>query len=132
MAVVVLATPPFWLATTRTLACLVIRPIYLSVYSRLDSDCQPLLSQAHSQSFHVEHSQPRKWWRVECPPPCGWISADPALTPSILPPEYTGQAVPNPVVVLDYDPNWPKSFQALRRRIADALGDAAAAIEHVG
>jgi GrpB-like predicted nucleotidyltransferase (UPF0157 family) len=38
----------------------------------------------------------------------------------------------NPVVVLDYDPNWPKSFQALRKRIADALGDAAATIEHVG
>jgi GrpB-like predicted nucleotidyltransferase (UPF0157 family) len=56
----------------------------------------------------------------------------PSTAPSILPPEYTGQAVPNPVVVLDYDPNWPKSFQALRRRIADALGDAAAAIEHVG
>jgi GrpB-like predicted nucleotidyltransferase (UPF0157 family) len=34
--------------------------------------------------------------------------------------------VPNPVVVLGYDPNWPKSFQALRKRIADA------AFEHVG
>jgi GrpB-like predicted nucleotidyltransferase (UPF0157 family) len=38
----------------------------------------------------------------------------------------------NPVVVLGYDPNWPGLFQSLRKRIADALGDMAAAIEHVG
>jgi len=38
----------------------------------------------------------------------------------------------NPVIVLDYDSNWPALFQSLRKRIADALGDMAAAIEHVG
>jgi GrpB-like predicted nucleotidyltransferase (UPF0157 family) len=38
----------------------------------------------------------------------------------------------NPVIVLDYDLNWPGLFQSLRKRIADALGDMAAAIEHVG
>lgn len=38
----------------------------------------------------------------------------------------------NPVIVLDYDPNWPGLFQSLRKRIADALGDMAVAIEHVG
>ena len=38
----------------------------------------------------------------------------------------------NPVTVLDYDPNWPGLFQSLRKRIADALGGIAAAIEHVG
>lgn len=38
----------------------------------------------------------------------------------------------NPVIVLDYDPHWPGLFQSLRRRIADVLGDMAAAIEHVG
>jgi GrpB-like predicted nucleotidyltransferase (UPF0157 family) len=38
----------------------------------------------------------------------------------------------NPVIILDYDPNWPGVFQSLRKRIADALGDMAAAIEHVG
>ena len=41
-------------------------------------------------------------------------------------------AMANPVIIVDYDPNWPGLFQALRRRIADALGDMAAAIEHVG
>jgi GrpB-like predicted nucleotidyltransferase (UPF0157 family) len=41
-------------------------------------------------------------------------------------------AMANPVIVLDYDPNWPRLFQSLRNRIADALGDMAAAIEHVG
>jgi GrpB-like predicted nucleotidyltransferase (UPF0157 family) len=41
-------------------------------------------------------------------------------------------AVANPVIILDYDPNWPGLFQSLRKRIADALGDMAAAIEHVG
>jgi GrpB-like predicted nucleotidyltransferase (UPF0157 family) len=38
----------------------------------------------------------------------------------------------NPVIVLDYDPNWPELFESLRKRIADALVDMAAAIEHVG
>ena len=38
----------------------------------------------------------------------------------------------NPVVVLAYDPSWPALFQSLRSRIADALGDLATAIEHVG
>jgi GrpB-like predicted nucleotidyltransferase (UPF0157 family) len=41
-------------------------------------------------------------------------------------------AMANPVIVLDYDPNWPELFQSLRKRIADALGNMAAAIEHVG
>ena len=38
----------------------------------------------------------------------------------------------NPVIVLDYDPDWPGFFQSLRKRIAEALGDMAAAVEHVG
>jgi GrpB-like predicted nucleotidyltransferase (UPF0157 family) len=38
----------------------------------------------------------------------------------------------DPVIVLDFDPTWPALFQTLRQRIADALGDMAAAIEHVG
>jgi GrpB-like predicted nucleotidyltransferase (UPF0157 family) len=38
----------------------------------------------------------------------------------------------SPVIVTDYDPSWPELFQALRERIADALSDIAAAIEHVG
>jgi GrpB-like predicted nucleotidyltransferase (UPF0157 family) len=40
--------------------------------------------------------------------------------------------MPSPVIVLDYDSNWPALFQSLRKRIADTLGDMAAAIEHVG
>jgi GrpB-like predicted nucleotidyltransferase (UPF0157 family) len=40
--------------------------------------------------------------------------------------------MPNPVIVLDYDPNWPGVFQSLRKRIADAFGEMAAAIEHLG
>ena len=38
----------------------------------------------------------------------------------------------NPVIVWAYDPDWLGRFQSLRERIADALGDMAAAIEHVG
>jgi GrpB-like predicted nucleotidyltransferase (UPF0157 family) len=60
-----------------------------------------------------------------------------------VPNSYTGQvanhdvnilesAMANPVIVLDYDPNWPGLFQSLRKRIAEALGNLAAAIEHVG
>lgn len=38
----------------------------------------------------------------------------------------------NPVIVVDYDPNWPLLFRTLQRRFSDALGRMAAAIEHVG
>jgi GrpB-like predicted nucleotidyltransferase (UPF0157 family) len=38
----------------------------------------------------------------------------------------------NPVIILEYDPSWPGLFQSLRQRISDALGEMAAAIEHVG
>lgn len=40
--------------------------------------------------------------------------------------------MPHPVIVVDYDPQWPALFAALRARIGSALGDLAAAIEHVG
>jgi GrpB-like predicted nucleotidyltransferase (UPF0157 family) len=36
------------------------------------------------------------------------------------------------VVMVDYDPDWPVRFEALRERIAAALGPLAVAIEHVG
>jgi hypothetical protein len=38
----------------------------------------------------------------------------------------------NPIIVLQYDPRWPALFQSLRGRIAYALDEMAAAIEHVG
>jgi GrpB-like predicted nucleotidyltransferase (UPF0157 family) len=37
-----------------------------------------------------------------------------------------------PIVVVDYDPAWPAMFGRERGRIAAALGDLVAAIEHVG
>jgi GrpB-like predicted nucleotidyltransferase (UPF0157 family) len=36
------------------------------------------------------------------------------------------------VVVVDYDPAWPRLFESLRDRIAAALGPMVIAIEHVG
>jgi GrpB-like predicted nucleotidyltransferase (UPF0157 family) len=36
------------------------------------------------------------------------------------------------IVVVDYDPSWPKLFEEHRARIATALGSAALRIEHVG
>jgi GrpB-like predicted nucleotidyltransferase (UPF0157 family) len=35
-------------------------------------------------------------------------------------------------VVVDYDPDWPARFEAIRARIAPALGPLAVSIEHVG
>ena len=35
-------------------------------------------------------------------------------------------------VVVEYDPSWPARFEAIRDRIAPALGPLAASIEHVG
>ena len=37
-----------------------------------------------------------------------------------------------PIIVEEYDPLWAEQFEALRSRIAPALGGLAAAIEHVG
>jgi GrpB-like predicted nucleotidyltransferase (UPF0157 family) len=38
----------------------------------------------------------------------------------------------NPVVIVDYDPSWPATFQQLRDRLTATLGQLAVAIEHVG
>ena len=35
-------------------------------------------------------------------------------------------------MVVDYDPTWPDRFDSIRRLIAETLGRAAVAIEHVG
>jgi len=40
--------------------------------------------------------------------------------------------VADPVVIADYDPSWPATFQQLRDRLAAALGPLAVTIEHVG
>jgi GrpB-like predicted nucleotidyltransferase (UPF0157 family) len=68
--------------------------------------------------------------------------------PATLRYSLAGQAVPHiwpgftvtegsgrpavPLVVLDHDPAWQQTYAGWRRRIADALGPAALAIEHVG
>lgn len=36
------------------------------------------------------------------------------------------------IKILDYDPDWPRKFEAHARRIADALGGTALRIEHIG
>jgi GrpB-like predicted nucleotidyltransferase (UPF0157 family) len=38
----------------------------------------------------------------------------------------------NPVVIIDYDPSWPATFEQLRDRLAATLGPLAVAIEHIG
>jgi GrpB-like predicted nucleotidyltransferase (UPF0157 family) len=40
--------------------------------------------------------------------------------------------VPDPIVIVDYDPGWPAEFEVLRDRAAAAVGDVVVAIEHVG
>jgi GrpB-like predicted nucleotidyltransferase (UPF0157 family) len=40
--------------------------------------------------------------------------------------------MPDPVVICDYDPAWPGRYETLRARLASALGDLAATIEHLG
>lgn len=38
----------------------------------------------------------------------------------------------DPIVVVDYDPGWPREFERLRDRAARTLGDVLERIEHVG
>jgi GrpB-like predicted nucleotidyltransferase (UPF0157 family) len=40
--------------------------------------------------------------------------------------------VPDPIVIVEYDPMWPAEFERLRARAAGAVGDVAIAVEHVG
>jgi GrpB-like predicted nucleotidyltransferase (UPF0157 family) len=40
--------------------------------------------------------------------------------------------VPELVIICDYDPDWPHRYERLRAPVADALGDFAAAIDHIG
>lgn len=37
-----------------------------------------------------------------------------------------------PIIIEDYDPGWPRSFEAIRERIRPAIGGFVTAIEHVG
>jgi len=37
-----------------------------------------------------------------------------------------------PVIIVDYDPEWPNVYAEERQQILDAVGDIVAAIEHVG
>jgi GrpB-like predicted nucleotidyltransferase (UPF0157 family) len=41
-------------------------------------------------------------------------------------------AMADPIIVVDYDPSWHERFLFFQRRIAEALGSMAVAIEHVG
>ena len=40
--------------------------------------------------------------------------------------------MPDPIVIVEYDPSWPAIFEQLRQVYADCLGDCLQAIEHVG
>jgi GrpB-like predicted nucleotidyltransferase (UPF0157 family) len=40
--------------------------------------------------------------------------------------------MPNPIVIVEYDPAWPEAFEGLRERAATAVGNVAIAIEHIG
>jgi GrpB-like predicted nucleotidyltransferase (UPF0157 family) len=40
--------------------------------------------------------------------------------------------MPEQIVIVDYDPAWPREFEWVRDRAGAALGDVALAIEHVG
>lgn len=37
-----------------------------------------------------------------------------------------------PIVIVDYDPQWPAHFTALSATIREAVGDAALSVEHIG
>jgi GrpB-like predicted nucleotidyltransferase (UPF0157 family) len=50
----------------------------------------------------------------------------------ILAARIDGPPTPGPVVLVDYDPDWPRRFAREERRIRAALGDRAVQVEHVG
>lgn len=40
--------------------------------------------------------------------------------------------MPDPIIIVDYNPAWPVEFERLRDRAAAAIGGLAVAIEHIG
>lgn len=40
--------------------------------------------------------------------------------------------MPSPIVIADYDPDWPVQFEKIRSQVAEQLGPVAVTIEHVG
>lgn len=40
--------------------------------------------------------------------------------------------MPEPVVICDYDPAWPERYERLRAPVAEAVGEYAADIQHIG
>ncbi len=40
--------------------------------------------------------------------------------------------MPEPIIIVDYDPQWPELFEELRAPIGSVLASLAAAIEHIG
>ncbi len=40
--------------------------------------------------------------------------------------------MPEPIIIVDYNPHWTKLFEELRVPVASVLGDLALTIEHVG
>jgi GrpB-like predicted nucleotidyltransferase (UPF0157 family) len=61
------------------------------------------------------------------------VSTGPTSEERLLAAQVDG-AVPSrgPVVLVDYDPEWPRLFEHEETRIRDALGDAALQVEHTG
>ena len=53
---------------------------------------------------------------------------------SVVPDEFTKkrQTDMRTVVVVEYDPGWPKAFEGLRSRVWAAVSDVALSVEHVG
>jgi GrpB-like predicted nucleotidyltransferase (UPF0157 family) len=43
-----------------------------------------------------------------------------------------GQAIPEPIIVVEYDPIWPRIFEELRAPLVAALDDLAVSVEHIG
>jgi GrpB-like predicted nucleotidyltransferase (UPF0157 family) len=42
------------------------------------------------------------------------------------------RAMRGPLIIVDYDPQWPDLFAELRATVAEALGDLVVTVEHVG
>jgi len=40
--------------------------------------------------------------------------------------------MPEPIIIVEYDPNWPTEFEWLSSRAAGTVGDLLVAVEHVG
>ena len=132
-----------WPVTAVTFECLCIRPCGLLRYAEFmnekETPAAHRASSARGLCSNCRHARQIESERKSVFILCELSLTDPRFPkyprlPVLSCSGYRGKTgeLAGPIIVVDYDPQWPKTFETLRSRLAEGLGSLAVAIEHVG